>query len=343
MNGFLDQILGDLDRRTFFSRYYQKVPYWSVGTITNTAGVRLLDLADVIDIALASSDDEILIAHEDRLHAAELPQSATEYRALLREGWTIGVRRAERRHDALADLSERLEQEFRAPTNLHVYATPANARGFGWHYDVEDVFVLMQQGAKSFSLRKNTLHPWPVLETMPRDLGYPAENSPILECDLAAGDWLYLPAGYWHSARTSAAVKRNVDEKERRAISSPQGDDGLESSVAVSIAAGAMAPTGVSALERVRRRLATSVFWRFRLPILDGTDDEDAAVARCRDHLEALAQDVKDTLTSDDFLRELVQVRHVDSTSANNKVDDAEGAHVTDPVSSSTNEEAEQC
>ena len=41
---------------------------------------------------------------------------------------------------------------------------------------------------------------------MPEDMGYERETSRLrMTCRLEAGDWLYIPSGWWHIARTQAA------------------------------------------------------------------------------------------------------------------------------------------
>src|SRR5437588_513514 len=69
-----------------------------------------------------------------------------------------------------------------------------------------EVFIIQVQGCKEYTLRQNTVNPWPVWDTMPADLGYERETSRLrMTCRLEAGDWLYIPSGWWHIARTQAA------------------------------------------------------------------------------------------------------------------------------------------
>ncbi len=135
--------------------------------------------------------------------------------------------------------------------DVHLYSTPGESFGFGWHYDVEDVFILQLEGTKQYSLRKNTVNPWPVLENMPQDLRYERELMPMLQCELAAGDWLYIPHGYWHKADAR--------------------------SDSLSLAVGVMMPTALDFLDFARRRLVESIRWRQRLPMLAEDDPQSQA------------------------------------------------------------------
>src|SRR5947209_3055839 len=137
-----------------------------------------------------------------------------------------------------------IDEHFLAPIDVHVYCTPAGQPGFGWHYDAEDVFVLQTAGRKEWSLRKNTVNPWPLAEALPADMRHEREIMPVLRCTLAAGDWLYIPAGYWHRTRA-----------------------GEES---VSLSVGVLSASALDVYDFLRRQLLSSLRWRQRLPPAGG-------------------------------------------------------------------------
>src|SRR5205085_7566357 len=111
-------------------------------------------------------------------------------------------RHAELHDEQLAELASSFAKDFAAAVNIHVYCTPAGEYGFGWHYDAEEVFLIQTLGRKEYSLRKNTVHPWPLEETLPSDMRYEREIMPLMRCELAASDWLYIPSGYWHMGKS---------------------------------------------------------------------------------------------------------------------------------------------
>jgi ribosomal protein L16 Arg81 hydroxylase len=78
-----------------------------------------------------------------------------------------------------------------------------------------------------------------LLEAIPHDMEFEKESSPLLRCDLIAGDWLYVPAGYWHVARAD------------------------EDSLSISI--GVAAPTAMDLFDELRSLFAESAAWRRRL------------------------------------------------------------------------------
>src|SRR5690606_35223977 len=153
-------------------------------------------------------------------------------------------------------------------TTLFRSCTPGGRHGFGWHYDAEDVFILQTTGRKEYSLRKNTVNPWPLMETLPANMKYERELMPLMQCLLAAGDWLYIPHGYWHMGR--------ADED------------------AISLAVGVLAPSGLDAFDALRTRLVPSMLWRQRLPVSGDAAalDEEALLAEYRARFAELADDL---------------------------------------------------
>jgi ribosomal protein L16 Arg81 hydroxylase len=161
---------------------------------------------------------------------------------------------------------------------------PGGAAGFGWHYDAEEVFVLQTEGTKHYRLRKNTVNPWPLVETLPDDMQFERESMPLLRCTLNAGDWLYIPTGYWHATQAE--------------------------SDSISLAVGVLAPAAIDALDLLRGQLRESLLWRQRLPTMGAASDlsPDKLRERYRDILRELAQDLSQKLVSEGFLLRLLGI-----------------------------------
>lgn len=90
------------------------------------------------------------------------------------------------------------------PVQANAYITPPSSRGFDPHYDVHDVFVLQTAGRKHWTVHAPVHHdpmpdqPW----TEHRDaVTARAADEPVIDTVLSAGDTLYLPRGWVHSAR----------------------------------------------------------------------------------------------------------------------------------------------
>jgi 50S ribosomal protein L16 3-hydroxylase len=250
----LDRLLGDFPAARFLEEFYFRLPYSRPGGAVGVAPA--MDPERVRRIVDAPGADVMVSRRGERAPSGP-------WLDLYKAGHTITVRHAERHDEDLARLAAAFHGEFRAPVNVHLYCTPAGEHGFGWHYDVEDVFILQLEGDKAYSLRKNTVNPWPLLATMPRDLQYEKEGSPAFECRLRAGDWLYIPPGWWHIAKSETESK--------------------------SLAVGMMSPTALDLLRFLEAELPSSVVWRQRIP-----RDPDALAKVLRDLGRDLAMAMSD-------------------------------------------------
>lgn len=103
----------------------------------------------------------------------------------------------------LARFCRSLEAELGHPAQANAYFTPGAAQGFGVHHDTHDVFVLQVSGEKRWLVYEPVLDlPLKEQRYSPR-LGLP--GPPVMDFLLGPGDTLYLPRGWLHEARTSAA------------------------------------------------------------------------------------------------------------------------------------------
>jgi hypothetical protein len=108
----------------------------------------------------------------------------------------------------LSGFCRDLELELSHSVQANAYITPAGARGLGVHYDTHDVFVLQLAGTKAWSIHAPVLvdplpsQPWK---------GTAADAGPVLlSVELAAGDCLYVPRGFLHSARAQDALSAHL-------------------------------------------------------------------------------------------------------------------------------------
>lgn len=276
----LQELLGSVPAAQFLAEHYLKLPFSLPGGCQ-----RLQALVDhaAIERILAQQDADVLVGRQDSHLVDRRPANLEEARSLLAEGYMIGIRHAERHDPALDALAARFSADFLGPTDIHLYWTPADSPGFGWHYDAEDVWVLQLAGDKEWWLRKNTVNPWPVVETLPRDMRYDREIMPVMRCRLLAGDWLYIPGGYWH--RTQA---------------------GGES---ISLSVGVMPPTALDLFDFLRKKLVDALRWRQRLPLPEHLS-ADADLAQQPGQLTSeLANELATLLTNDPFMQEFWEAR----------------------------------
>jgi ribosomal protein L16 Arg81 hydroxylase len=262
----LRRILGDLSPQTFLDDFYLRQPFSRPG------GAReLCDLGgwETVQGILRADGVDLMLARQNELWPGTGRPTFDEVRDLHAQGYTLVIRHAERHDSRLAELAEGFRRDFLlAPVNIHVYCTPEDQFGFSWHYDAEDVFILQTQGSKEYSLRKNTVNPWPLEETLPSDMRYEREIMPVMKCQLDAGDWLYIPAGYWHMGQSREA--------------------------AISLAVGVMSTTALDVLDFLRSRLLDSLLWRQRLkPAAAEPPANDDRVENHHEVFAALAADLQ--------------------------------------------------
>lgn len=233
----IEQLLGEFPLRQFIDEYFLRQPF---SLPQGASAFAPLGGWPRITSILSQPDADVLIVKEGQRWEGNRNPLPDEARQLFDDGYTVLVRHAERCDPEIAALAAGFERDFCAAVDVHIYCTPANHHGFGWHYDAEDVFILQTAGSKEYSLRKNTVNPWPVVEALPHDMRYEREVMPLSRCSLTAGDWLYIPHGYWHKAEAREA--------------------------SFSLAVGIMSPSALDVLDFVRQRLPESIRWRQRLP-----------------------------------------------------------------------------
>jgi 50S ribosomal protein L16 3-hydroxylase len=233
----LDQLLGSVSKAAFMQEHFLRLPFALAGGCTD---LRTCGDWPVVERVLSSPGADVIVGSAEQRFEGPPPTSLEDARKLLANGLTVGIRHAERHDDSLAELARSFVTDFLAPIDIHLYCTPAGKPGFGWHYDAEDVFVLQTHGKKEWWLRKNTVNPWPLVETLPKDMKYEREIMPAMRCLLAAGDWLYIPAGYWH--RTECQEE------------------------SISLSVGIQSPSAMDVFDFLRPQLLDSLRWRQRLP-----------------------------------------------------------------------------
>jgi hypothetical protein len=165
--------------------------------VPSVASVRseLFDWSAIERVLVACPD--VLVVRESELLARPAPRTAHALRDLMALGAGVVVRRAQLQDAAMRELAGIFQREFSRSVQIQLFVTPARTRGFGWHYDAEDVIILQTVGSKTYYFRENTC-------TSADDADFLAirrEVSPIAACTLAAGDALYLPRGMWHMAK----------------------------------------------------------------------------------------------------------------------------------------------
>ena len=277
----IEELLGPVPLSEFVEGHYLKLPFARSGGCLH---LRHLGEWRLIERVLSSAEADARASRGGRLWEGGRVTSAGQARELLADGYTLGVRHAENHDAGLAELAAGFRRDFLAPVDVHLYVTPAGRPGLGWHYDAEDVFVLQLAGAKEWLLRKNTVNPWPLVETLPADMRHQREIMPVLRCSLRAGDWLYVPGGYWH--RTEAAGEESV-----------------------SLSVGLLPACAIDAFDFLRKPLLDSLRWRQRLPAAGLAAAPGELAVAYREAFAELGRDLAELLASEETARAFLRER----------------------------------
>ncbi|QDU26027.1 Cupin superfamily protein [Anatilimnocola aggregata] len=278
----LQRLLGDVSAATFLEEHFFRTPFARPGGCLD---VIAWDAATTCQQLLPQPELDLLVTREGRPWEGPPVNSAALGEEALAAGYTLCLRHADKHDPVLAKIAAEFQAEFLAPIDVHIYCTPAEQPGFSWHYDAEEVFILQTEGSKDWWLRKNTVNPWPLVETIPADMRYEREIMPALHCTLQAGDWLYIPAGYWH--RTSATER------------------------STSLSIGILSPTGIDLFDFLRTQLLDDLRWRQRLPVLGAANPKtpEEVAAQCQEMFAELAKDLQRRMQNKSLVPAFIRAR----------------------------------
>jgi 50S ribosomal protein L16 3-hydroxylase len=185
-----------LDLSTFLQTHLQRQPYARPGTAAGA--VSLFDWSALERVLASDRPLDLLTVARGQLVDVPPPRSLDDVRALMRRGVSVVVRASERHDAGLAKLAEAFSAALPGEVHVQLYVTPGGTNSYGWHYDFEDVFIVQTLGSKDYLFRDNTLARHTVLGD-PLDFSLVrSETSPLFTAQLVAGDWLYIPARWWH-------------------------------------------------------------------------------------------------------------------------------------------------
>jgi Cupin superfamily protein len=170
----------------------------------------LLDWELLGAVLAADPAPDALVVAGGQLLPFPAPRALDELRAYLRIGVGLCLRHTERCHPALARIAGAFRAEL-GDAQVQLFVTPGGTHGFGWHYDDEDVFIVQTAGVKDYYFRENTITDARAHAAVFHR--FADETSPLCTATLVAGDFLYVPARWWHMAvcrETSLSVSVGV-------------------------------------------------------------------------------------------------------------------------------------
>lgn len=194
----LEEWLAPLPVSSFLGTQLGKAPYARPGTAKGTAA--LVKWA-MLNHVLAPNDGrrvDVLMVAAGRMVPAPRPRSAGDVQTLMRKGVSVVVRACEQHDVRLRQVADSLARDVEGEVHVQLYATPGGTNSYGWHFDFEEVFIVQVSGIKDYYFRENRVSRQVRLGDRLDFTAVRNETSPLLSARLVAGDWLYIPARWWH-------------------------------------------------------------------------------------------------------------------------------------------------
>jgi 50S ribosomal protein L16 3-hydroxylase len=195
---FLERWLGPTTLAQFRAESLGRAPVAAAGSGLADVGLFAWDGLDRV-LQATPAPDTIVVARGRHL-PLPVPREVGEARAMMAMGLGFVLRRSQRSDAPIAALADDLARDVPGAVHVQLFVTPGRTHGFGWHYDDEDVFILQTVGVKDYYFRANTV--CGDTSAHASVFGrFVEETSPIHTATLIPGDFLYIPARWWHMAK----------------------------------------------------------------------------------------------------------------------------------------------
>lgn len=194
----LEEWLNPMSVSSFTRDYLRTQPYASPSSASRAMPIFGWGTLDQL---LARNPPDVLVVARGKLLQLPTPKTLIEALDLLASGMGLVIRRADKLDAGVAGLAASVTQHIPGEVHVQLIVTPADTYGFGWHYDDEDVFIVQTEGSKDYFFRDNTVERERPPDTAPDFTRFGNGASAIGTVRLLAGDWLYVPARWWHAAK----------------------------------------------------------------------------------------------------------------------------------------------
>ena len=188
---YYDELLTFQDVNAFMSRNDIRYPYLRL--VKNGRELPLIDYAD--DFVYGSNIFPGLLDNDKVFqHYAD--------------GATLSFQIFQKCMDGLSRFCNALEARLRFQTQVNIFVTPPNSKGFTAHYDDHSFFILQISGSKHWNIYGNPVE-LPLQEFRTK-AATPELGDPQMRVSLNPGDMLYLPRGFYHEAHTTDQTSVHV-------------------------------------------------------------------------------------------------------------------------------------
>jgi hypothetical protein len=216
----LPQLLAISDARAFVDAIWESRIHFGPGALTGTSSAILsLDEFETLISASAPGSVTALSVVEDFIArpvgSIGQPINPGPVYAAYRCGRTLLLSGLHLRWRPISSICRMIENELiglgiplAQAVGANAYLTPANAQGFGIHYDDHCAIVIQLGGSKNWTV----FAPQEELPTTRCEKLIPraALGEPLLEASLQAGDVLYIPRGFPHYAQSGSESSLHI-------------------------------------------------------------------------------------------------------------------------------------
>ena len=209
----LATLLQPVSSAQFFEEYWEEKPLL-VSRNDRDFYAALMSLEDIDPLITVLPSDTVTLANsDDPLEVTEVTRAdgtldVVKACQLFAAGATLVVQEAHKRLEKLAALCRELERDMGAPFQCNIYVTPADGKGFDTHYDTHDVLLLQIAGSKEWSIFDSPVRL--PLSGQPYDPNLHPVGATTMSFVLHAGDFLYIPRGFLHHARSGDDISVHV-------------------------------------------------------------------------------------------------------------------------------------
>jgi ribosomal protein L16 Arg81 hydroxylase len=204
------QIDFGIESSTFLSTFYERnvlhrkgafdvdrVPLSEVDAVLehsdwNTNGFKLHDGREV---ALSSFTEDY-----DHLGSRRRRVDKKKFYELMRNGVSLVANGIDSHSRSIRSLCDEISAFVQMPVVANGYLTFGDKNPFGNHWDTHDVFAVQLFGRKRWQLFAPTF-PLPLVHQKSKYCKAECPKEPILDVVLEAGDFIYIPRGWWHNAQ----------------------------------------------------------------------------------------------------------------------------------------------
>ena len=257
----------------FREQYYGKQPLLIRGRASKFAGLFNWDDLNRLLNSLTYPHPQVRVARKGSVNA---PAGYVSLIEQCRDGGTLSFNEIHLLDPKINEFVRALEADTGESVLARLYLSQPENVGYGKHYDPEDVFIIHLDGYKHWSVFESTIEK-PIMNMNGWSHDAPAE--PILDCELAPGDVLYIPRGNWHAP---------VAQRE----------------MSMHLTFAFTARTGIDFLTWLVDELREDPRYRHELPLSFSDEPPEVRNEHLRLHIAKLAEIVTSKLRDDETVRE---------------------------------------